>query len=163
MVQIINPTKVGLAEGEEGFDLDLLNGNFQKINDLLPIISRASSALNSSQWDFTPSRFTKISVAGVGIVIADFHGVLKTGENTTIPANFNSANSISGVIPVGYTPRATVGLQQGPVFSGEGRGDNLQGGVQSTSLLLRSDGASFNRASNGNVIVSWNTAWACDV
>lgn len=160
MVQIINPTKVGLAEPEEGFDLDLLNGNFQKLNDLLPVVSRVNSAVNGNTIDLRASTFTKFKVGTLTFVVADFKATIKSGQTLSLPANFNTPLNIAGVVPVGYQPRTTLNMQQGPVLSGEGRGDNLQGGISSVDLLLRMTGAALDRASNGNVVLTWNVAYA---
>lgn len=160
MPQIIDPTKIALPEGEESFDLDLVIANFQKLNDLMPIITTANSATNGTDMDFRQSRFMKIKTGDNIYVVAEFIGNIKSGRSLALPANFNTAAAIDNVIPLGFQPSRTMGMQQGPVISGEARGDNLQAGISGRNLLLRSSGAAVTRtSSSGDLYLNWSTTY----
>lgn len=144
------------------FSLALINSNYDKIDAANVSITRQNSTHNDGDTDFTGSIFTRIRSGSVGIIVAQFRGVLKTGYTFNCPSNTSALALFNvAIIPTSMRPlNNSTQMNGGGVISGSGRGDNLHCAISTNQLAVRSAGAAFSAVGDGAIALQWAVVYA---
>lgn len=172
MAGVTVPYGFELPLGIENVSVPLLNRNFQKMNDALKgklEIRQDSSSFDNNIWQLRNSRFTRISIGDVGIVIAKITIVIEQAQTLSTPEYIyilrdNRAEVLEHgrwAIPPGFGSKD--GMYVSPVVaSGVGINHSMQMGVSGKDIGLRRDSAGTPTATVVGSSINLNISYQWD-
>lgn len=140
----------------EQYALSVLNNNMDAIDAALVLGATANGTYNTNGVAGTTSKFTRLSIASVGIVVAEIGVDFDNAGGIVIAANTAASTHLPAFVPAGFRPAtaphafpiATVSINKNG-----GQGQTLGIGIEASTgdLLLNSTGVAYTAPTGSEI------------
>jgi hypothetical protein len=148
----------------EQYALSVLNNNMDAIDAALVLGATSAGTYNTNNVSGLSSKFTRLSIASVGIIIAEIVIDFDNAGGIVIAANTAASTNLPAFIPPGFRAQSTphsfpvIGTS---MVKNAGQGQTLSVGCNTSGdLLLNSTGAAYTAPTgsdfNINTVYRWD-------
>lgn len=147
----------------EQFALSVLNNNMDTIDSALVIAAQANSTYNVNSVSALGSKFTRLSVASVGIVIGEFAIDFDNVGGIVIAANTAASTNLPNLVPAGFRPATTphsFPIATVSMNKNGGQGQTLGCGINTSGdVLLNSTGVAYTAPTGSEINFMLTYRW----